>query len=361
VRAVLADSGLDWTVLINIGALDRTGLQKFTNTVPGAINSACNSRLPFSLPRDSMRWGLKLQEVHEELDQLAGRLIEWLGPEASTPALVRRLAEVQGQQELMTTYSDQYWAYRASLRDQVKEKPRSQIQQTSASDDEPRMHPEDRRRLQYFTALGKAVKTGSAADIGRLLKFAEPYDPLISFFVHEEAAEISSRSAERDYARELRLRLHAVFFSSPRDASLRNVVAALKLLREHPESEPDPEARWDDLNALLQALKMKWEARIGVRPANIREAVNDIDTTVLAAEQTFQTLDALTAEAGLPAELWTARRSALEKTLIRPVRTYQLELVPLLHRRPAADEHAPVDPGPDAGDKPDAEEKADAE
>ena len=73
--------------------------------------------------------------------------------------------------------------------------------------------------------------------------------------------------------------------------------------------------------------------RVGIRPANIREAVDDIDTTVLAVEQTFQVLDKLTAEAGLPQDLWTARRSVLEKTLIRPVRSYQHELLPLLHRR----------------------------
>src|SRR5260221_9427122 len=143
----------------------------------------------------------------------------------------------------MTKYADQYWAYRASLRDQVKEKPRSQIRQASATDDEGRMHPEDRRRLRYFQVLGQAVKSNHAADIERLVDFASPYDPLISYFVHEEAAEMYSRSAERDVARELRHRLHATFFSSPPDASLRNVVAPLRLLREHPEPEPDPQPR----------------------------------------------------------------------------------------------------------------------
>jgi hypothetical protein len=78
---------------------------------------------------------------------------------------------------------------------------------------------------------------------------------------------------------------------------------------------------------------MRWDVRAGVRPPDIREAVDDIDTTVLAAEQTFQVLDRLTAEAGLPPELWTARRSVLERTLIRPVRSYQQELLPQMHRK----------------------------
>jgi hypothetical protein len=280
-----------------------------------------------------MRWAPKLEEVSTALRPLSGRLSSWIGDDATSPVLVRRLAEVQGQQKLMTTYSDQYWAYRASLRNQVKEKPRSQIQLASAVDDQKEMHPEDRRRIQYFATLGRAIKSHRAADIERLARFAAPYDPLITFFVHQEAAELYSKSNERDFAQELRHRLHATYFASPRDAALRNVVAALELLREHPEAEADQVARWDDLNALLQALKMRWEVRIGSRPANIREAVDDIDTTVMAVEQTFLVLDKLTGDAGLPQELWAARRSVLEKTLIRPVRSYQHELLPLLHRR----------------------------
>ena len=334
VRALLGESGLDWTVMLNVGAVDHAGLEKFVGA-SFAANSAAAGRLPLALPREMMRWAPKLEEVHAAIRPAAGRLLAWIGDDATSPVLVRRLAEVQGQQKLMTTYSDQYWAYRASLRDQVKEKPRSQIQQVSTSDDQKQMHPEDRRRLQYFATLGRAVKNHQAADIERLARFATPYDPLITFFVHQEAAELYSRSKERNFPQELRHRLHATYFASPRDAALRNVVAALALLREHPDAEPDSAARWDDLNALLQALKIRWEARIGTRPSNIREAVDDIDTTLLAVEQTFQVLDTLTAEAGLPQDVWTARRNVLERTLIRPVRSYQQELLPLLHRRQA--------------------------
>jgi hypothetical protein len=333
VRALLSESGLDWTVLLNVGAVDQAGLEEFVGASIAA-NSSAAGRLPLALPREMMRWAPKLEEVHAALRPSAGRMLSWIGDEATSPVLVRRLAEVQGQQKLMTTYSDQYWAYRASLRDQVKEKPRSQIQQVSASD-EKQMHPEDRRRLQYFTTLGRAVKTHQAADIERLARFATPYDPLITFFVHQEAAELYSRSKERNFPQELRHRLHAIYFASPRDAALRNVVAALALLREHPETEPDSAARWDDLNALLQAFKVRWESRIGTRPSNIREAIDDIDTTLQSVEQTFQVLDTLTAEAGLPQDVWTARRSVLERTLIRPVRSYQQELLPLLARRVA--------------------------
>src|SRR5262249_55510276 len=154
------------------------------------VNSAGAPRLALSLPREVMRWGAKQQELFTGLAKVKGRLLDWIGEEAQSQVLVRRLAEVQGQLDLMTKYSDQYWAYRASLRDQVKEKSRSKIQLVSAIDDRKQIHPEDQRRLEYFTALGEATRTHSAQDIDRLVQFAEPYDPLISYFVHEEAAEM---------------------------------------------------------------------------------------------------------------------------------------------------------------------------
>jgi hypothetical protein len=332
VRAVLGDSGLDWTVLLNIAAVDHQGLEKFCMTSTGPLNTACGGRLPFALPREMMRWAPKLDELHEALGPVAARLLSWVGEDGKTPVVVRRLAEVQGQYELMTKYADQFWAYRASLRDQVKDKPRSAIQLTSGTSEEKKMHPEDRRRLAYFSSLSRAIRTRSAADIERLSKLAFPYDPLITYFSHQEVAELMSRSPERDCAVELRQRLYATYYSSPRDSSLRNVLAALTLLREHPECEPDPSARWDDCNALLQALKMRWEARVGVRPADVKETINDVDQTVLAVEQTFRQLDVLTAEAGISEALWRARRSILEKTLIAPVRSYQLELLPVANR-----------------------------
>lgn len=333
-RTLCAQSGIDSTVILNLGAFNQEGLVKFCGDSSRTPNSAGSSRLAFSLPREVIRWGPKVQEVQEALAPARGRLLAWV-EEADSPVLVRRLAEVQGQFDLMTKYADQFWAYRASLRSQVKDKPRSKIQLAGATDEEKQLHPEDRRRLRYFQVLGQAVRYRKAADIERLARFATPYDPLISYFVHEEAAELYSRSAERDVVQELRHRLYATFFSSPQEFSLRNVVAALRLLREHPEAEPDSKIRWDDLNALLQALNLRWQERTGVRPTNVKEVIAEIDTTILAAEQTFQVLDRLTAEADLPESTWTDRRTVLEKTLIRPVKAYQRELLPYLHRRPS--------------------------
>jgi hypothetical protein len=87
------------------------------------------------------------------------------------------------------------------------------------------------------------------------------------------------------------------------------------------------------LNALLQALQQRWEARTGVKPTDVKAVIQDIDTTILAAEQTFDVLEGLTAEAGLPDALWSARRDALDRTLIRPVKSYRSDMLPHLHRK----------------------------
>src|SRR5262249_23273330 len=159
-------------------------------------------------------------------------------------------------------HSSQYWAYRASLRSQLQDHPRTLIEQTSATDEQKQLHPEDKRRIRYFNALKDAIETHSLKDVQKLLSFQTPYDPLITFFVHQEAAELLTGTASRAFAEEFRLRLHSIYFTSPQDRSLRNVLQALKLLREHPQIEADPLRRWDHFNSLLQMLEGRWEARI---------------------------------------------------------------------------------------------------
>lgn len=350
VRGLLGQSGVDWSVLLNLPAYDHEALATFADAGPKSPNRAGNDRLAFSLPREVMRWAPKLQEVHQALSPHGSRLAAWLGSDADSQLLVRRLSEVKGQQDLMSDYSDQYWAYRASLRTQLTQKPRSKIQQVSALGEKEQMHPEDLRRLRYFKALARAIKTHSSEDIQNLERYEFPYDPLMSYFVHLEAAELYAQAEHRDAPQELRHRLHAIWFSSPRDASLRNVVAAMTLLKDFPEAEPDPRRRWDTLNSLLQALQQRWEARAGVKPTDVKKVIQDIDTTVLAAEQTFDVMETLTKEADLPAEVWAARKGALDRTLIRPVKSYRSDMLPHLQRKkeskPVAEEK-PADTAPD--------------
>ena len=326
VRRTLSHVGLDWCVLLDLPASRTEDLVAFSNGASGwtASLTAQPSRLPFSLPVEVMRWAPKQEELQAALATHTGRLANWI-PEAESPFLLRRLSEVAGQQKLKTQLSNQYWAYRQSLREEVSTRPASMIQQTSGGGDG--MHEEDRRRIAYFKVLAKAVKTRDTADIERLVAFGEPYDPLLSDFVHFEAAALHAKAENRDVARELRHRLHCVFYASPVDTSVHSVVAALRLVNAHAEAEPDPSTRWDVCNALLQALQTRWEARAGVPPrGTTTEILRDIDSSLSAAEVTMAAMPRITADAGLPSETWTLRKLVLERALLAPVQAYRKQV-----------------------------------
>jgi hypothetical protein len=190
-------------------------------------------------------------------------------------------------------------------------------------------HPDDKRRLDYFATLGDAVqeRPPRVEAIRRLGDFAQPYDPLVSYFLHQEAAELYARAADRDPAAELHHRLHAVYFASGNDRSVRNVTAALTLLVEYPEAVPDSTERFDHLNALLQVLKQRWEARGAVSPDSSRVVLNDIEKSITAIETSLTAMDTLAA-AGVSPTAWQARRTLLDRDLVRPLRTYRTRLLP---------------------------------
>lgn len=330
VRNVLGWTGLDWSVALNLPLFRNYELTRFAaETFPGA-NSSTNGRLAFSLPLEVARWGSKMTEIQASLAVRAERLLDAIGADAEAPELVRRLSEVQGQHQLMTKYSDQWWAYRASLRDQLtKQQKRSSIRQASHTAQPAKGPPlEDRRRLAYFTSLGQAVKTCEARDIEQLEQFEFPYDPLISYFVHQEAAELYSRSPEGDARRELRHRLHTIYYASPEDPSVICVLDAIRLICEHPEAVPAPLERWDTTNSLLQTLQMRWQTRTGVTPQKPDVVLGEIDESLLASEQALDMLTELATEAGQPAPACAARRRTLEITLLRPLRLYRTEILP---------------------------------
>jgi hypothetical protein len=351
VRRILARMGLDWSVLLNVPAYNQEALSQFVQESGGAAQSTAKCRWALAVPRDVMRWGFKLQETQQQLAPMMGRLLNWMGDEADSDAVLRRLAEVKAQQDLMGRYADQYWAYRATLRAQMTNRPRGKIVQASAQEAFSRMHPEDKRRMAYLKALGKAVKTRSPEDIERLAAFEAPYDPLISYFLHHEAAELYRRGGRREPAKELAHRLHAIFYSSPRDASLHNVVEAIKLLRDHPEAVPEPRPRWQTLNALLQALRQRWEARAGIRPPTARAAIADIDDTLSAAEMALAAMQDLAGPAAVSPNDWRHRAMAIERMLIRPVKNYRSQLQPhLLRNQPLQLDDSSIEEEPSAND-----------
>lgn len=346
VRRVVAELGLDWSILLDFPAWRDADVRAFAAASEGLSRwlPGSPSGLALAMPREVMRWGPKQEELHAALSPHMGRLLNWMGEEAENKELLRRLGEVTGQHKLKTVLADQYWAYRQSLREQVSKNSVTMIRQASVGADD--LADEDRRRISYFKALSRAVKTREPTDVRRMTAFARPYDPLLSDFVHFEAAELYAKAEPRNTALELRHRLHTVFYASPLDGTVRSVTAALKLLNEHPEAEPSARIRWDLCNALLESLQQRWDVRRGQMPRSIRDTLRDIDVTLVVAEQTLAMMDGLTPEAGLPAELWVLRRRVFEKNLLSPVQSYRIQLQRYDREKPLAADKQATPPTP---------------
>lgn len=337
VRISLAELGWDWSVPLNLPAYDDDVLAKLSEAGTAGLNCVANGRFAFQLPQEVMRWGPKQQELLACMSQHAGRLLVWDHVDGNDPALLRRLSEVAGQRKLMSakSYTDRKWAYRKSVREQLTERPRSVIQQVSGGESRRRLHPEDRRRKNYLAALGAAAKEKHPDPdaVRRVADYEIPYDPLLSYFVHREAAELYSQTRPRDVRSELNHRLHLAYYADARDRSIRNVITALGLLCEHADSVPQPQERFDHINALYQVLRARWQVRGTDQPKSTRIALNDIERTISALEASFPVMESLNRDLGSSEATWQSRQRYLDMTLVRPLRTFRSRLLPHHLRR----------------------------
>ena len=329
VGSVLAEAGWDWSILLNLNTYADAGLGEFASGQGASVNTAANAALAYRLPPEIIRWAPKQQEVQAELGPRATRFLAWKNVDGEDPDILRRLAEVSGQRNIITGSPDQYWAYRKTVREQITERPRSLIVPVKG-DVMQSVHPIDQRRLDYFAALGDALKHRPPRpdDIRHVAEFARPFDPLLSYFLHQEVAELYARLPARDFEAELPHRLHAIYFADGQDRSVRNVAAALELLSDQPEAVPDVIARWDHLNGLLQMMQLRWQNRGVVPPKSSRIVLNDIERSIAGVEAAFEALDEISREHTIPHAEWPTRRKYLERTLLRPLRTYRSQVLP---------------------------------
>lgn len=330
VRNVLGQLGWDWVVPLNLSAYHPKTLLKFAVETDAGFNTAANGQLAHQLPLEVMRWGAKREEIANVLARHTGSLLRFsAGADASADAsdALLRLEETTGRRNLIVRYPDQKWAYRKTLRERMKTKSRSIIVPVKGGDPKRTLHPDDKRRKDYFAALGTAVKNPNAENIDRIAEFSQPYDPLVSYFLHDEIVRLYDRTGHPDPQAELQHRLYLVYYSDPRDRSVRNIVSALNLLVDHPQATPDAMARRDHLDALLQMLKSRWHGR-GVQLAISKNvALNDVAESVSATAAAFAALETIYTDSDLDADEWKARRRVLERSLLRPLRTYRTQLL----------------------------------
>jgi hypothetical protein len=240
------------------------------------------------------------------------------------------MEELGSQRFAMTKVTDKPWAYRASIKELLQTKPRSILIQTKGEKPRNEMHPVDELRVDYLKALSRAYreKIPSAEKIHELTKFIEPYDPLISFFLHYEAAELYSRNPELDPRAEYLHLLNTIFFADMQDRSIHNVIRAIELVHQHPEIVESDRSRFDQLHGLVQTLMNRWHLRQGDSPDSTDQGLLDIDDSLEAADAGIDDLRTLAEASGYGTEAWLKRERVLEQMLVRPLRSYRGKLLP---------------------------------
>ncbi len=333
VTSLLADVGWDWAITLKLNVLQGQAAVEYVQEMAAGSNTAASGRFAFSLTPELMRWADKSLELRTELGPYAHPLTAWLGE--LRPEVERRVNEVVTQRNLMADFPDQPFAYRAKLKSQLKSRPRTAIQLVSAETLQGDMHPEDERRMKYFQALDVAQKQDrpTSQSLLEIESFEWPYDPLVSYFVHGEIADLATKQSTRNPAFELRHRLYSVNYADSRDRSVTVVADAIKLLAEHPDAEPQAIERWDTMNGLLQMMLMRWNARKAHPPTSaVREGFN-VDASLRAITAGLDSMDEWRQDAGIDADAWASRREFLQFNLVHPLRVHRDNLLPHQHRQ----------------------------
>jgi len=327
VRHVLGRMGWDWSVVMGLGFVPAESIDKFAGTA--ATNTAANARFVSSLTQQAFQWGPKWKSVRAGLAPLQTTALKELGKESTELFdISKRIEDIQLSSKIVGAHPDEFWEYRKALRDRLKDRPRTAVVQVKDEGLRYGLHEEDTRRKEYLVALGAAVAS-DPPQLGRvsaLTDFAEPFDPLLSPFVHEEAARLFGKCRPRAGAEELRHWQHAIYFGTGNDRSVRNVVSAVELLHAAPESVADPVARWDALQSLLEVMRERWIIRAQLaRSGRSKFETIDLSRSITAAETALADLDALASEVGPVAAGWPTRRKGIERDLIRELESYKSE------------------------------------
>lgn len=330
VRFALAQTGWDWSTPLRLSVYNDQGLSTAFDNNEAAISDVASSRLTCLLPWEVMRWGDKYSDTMKKLAPVAQTLQFTIGEDACSPEVKNRLAELTEQQELIHEHPDEYWYYRRIVKERLTKTPQSELVQVKGEEPLHELQEDEKRRVDYFKALGTAAKQKKpgTADLNAIADFAAPHDPLISLFLHQELAELATRDRESHTEIELRHRLHRIYFTASSDQAVRNVIASIEILCDHPETISDDARRADQLDSLLQVLHDRWHNRGDTPPGSSRIVLNDIEQSVAAIDRAFEELESLCAARGYSLEQWQSRRLALEKSLLRPLQAYRTTLMP---------------------------------
>ncbi len=360
IRKMLATVGWDWSYPLNLRAFDDAAIVKLLNKQESSSNSVASDLLTFQLPVEMMRSTVnmtKSAEFEKLVADESGKLLKWAVAESEEQNVIERLAEVTGGQKLMANYPDQWWIYRKEVKKQIQQNPRPTIQLVHGEGLKKRMHPDLQRRLKYFTTLGKTKKKSKPTiyDLVDIARFEFPYDPLMSYFLHQELIDIMPRVKGIDSRVELSHRLHSVYYGHRADRSIRNIVDTIHFMLNHPQLY-DNRTTVVELDGLLQLLKGRWMLRGAFQPLETSVVLLDIKKTLQVTKLAFAEIErlekeekssqllsrknnqlqqiAMACDGGDPVNQaanrreWTHRKTYLTRTLVRPLLTYRDRLLP---------------------------------
>ena len=114
----------------------------------------------------------------------------------------------------MTSYTDQPWAYRKLLREELTKHPHTTIENGEAGF-ERRLDPVDRRRVDYFTASRQGCQRGTpvAGIAASSRRICRTVDPALTYFLHHELAAFYARSEASGSFAQLQHRLYTIYYS----------------------------------------------------------------------------------------------------------------------------------------------------
>ncbi len=322
-RRILARIGWDWSVAMNLGHFDIDQIDSLKHV---GTNTPWQGTGSFGLSVEMMRWGTKWNDIRHALASHSQRLLNHYKEEKQTDEILRRLSDVTACRQIIREHPDQFWAYRKTVKQRLIEKPRSVILPVKGEGLQRKMHPEDKRRLDYFEALGSINRKDrfTPADLERIARFAYPYDPLISYYIHPELAKLYQRCTPADPDAELRELLHTIYYSNTSQRSVRNIHRSLEVLATANLSMSQAD-RYDHINTLLEILKQRWITRKVEQGISQAVTLIDLKNSLACVEKSLDKMDQLAQAAGVDEETAAIRREQLGHSLQRMLRSYRAE------------------------------------
>jgi len=312
VRSALAEIGWDWANLLQLPVR----LPSADESLP--LNHVGNGWLAARLPTAALGADIVLEKQPHSSVNAPRSLLSLVEVGNEWVAEVReRLADVQKGQQLLGRGAEGLRTYRRAIGQQITTRPRFVFKSDPGQGISRLRHPVDRRRQQFLKILAAVdgVREPSTGQIGRVVAFASPFDPLLSEFVHREAAVLWSRQSGTDRRAELRHRLHAVYFGARFGHGIDDVHEAIgSLLRVDPTAG-EAVQQWDHCNALLEVLKQRWSSASakGFGPG-------DASDTIGLVGRLFDRMDELVELHSKLGYRWPQRREVVERGLIDPLR-----------------------------------------